>query len=288
MERIEIELKEAGVYQLHRYGWATETDPDAEYIGHAMWQSDAPSIDEDALLNAAPVRRRPTEHEKEVLVTGEDFEGLMEASRLSIGLAMIWKAPAQANPINESTFFWLHHMDAFIKLAIASERLRDLLILGIASGRLKSYKRRPENPRYSAPFQEAYDRITERGIDTESFSNAVRQLPQLGVNLYEYIKRRNAIVHDTATRMAEFIKRSITTLQQRYDLEANKLRSSTETPTDAVARARTRREQRVTEMDHAVNELCEWYLLLVRASNFVFQVEYWTRKLEEKKKQTRA
>jgi hypothetical protein len=52
----------------------------SEYIGHAMWQVDAPSIDEEALLNAAPVRRRPTEHEKEVLVTGEDFEGLMEAS----------------------------------------------------------------------------------------------------------------------------------------------------------------------------------------------------------------
>jgi hypothetical protein len=76
-------------------------------------------------------RRRPKDIEKEILTSGEDFCGLMEASRLSIGLVLIWKGRAQENPINESTFFWLHHTDAFLKLAIASDRIRDLRIIAL-------------------------------------------------------------------------------------------------------------------------------------------------------------
>jgi hypothetical protein len=126
-------LNEASIYAIGSYGWVSENDPDPEFIGHSMWQLDQPPLDQSALFGEGPVGRRPKDIEKEILICGEDFCGLMEMSRLSIGLSLVWKSQAQQNPINESNFFWLHHTDSFLKLAMASDRLRDLLIIACAA-----------------------------------------------------------------------------------------------------------------------------------------------------------
>jgi hypothetical protein len=107
-DAVQAALKDATMRGIGSYGWLNEHEPDPEYIGHAMWQTDPPLVEQSALFEDGPVRRRPKDIEREILTSGEEFWGFMEASYLSIGLTLIWKTPAQNNPINDSVFFWLH------------------------------------------------------------------------------------------------------------------------------------------------------------------------------------
>jgi hypothetical protein len=172
---VQKELNNASIYPIGSYGWLNEYEADPEFIGHAMWQSDQPLIDQNSLFGDGPVRRRPKDIEKKILTSGEDFCGVMEASRLSIGLSLIWKRPAQENPINESTFFWLHHTDAFLKLAIASDRLRDLLIVACTGKPPRVYKKKQNL--YVAPFENAAELITAESM-TDILSNQSVRFPQ--------------------------------------------------------------------------------------------------------------
>jgi hypothetical protein len=276
---VQAALKDSSIYYIGSYGWLNEYDADPEFIGHAMWQIDQPPIEQSALFGEGPVRRRPKNIEREILTSGEDFCGVMEASRLSIGLALIWKGPAQENPINESTFFWLHHTDAFLKLAIASERLRDLLIIACTAASPKLFTAKKKNKRYIAPFDEAPELIAQRGIREQHLVEPLRLLPSFGRDLFKYIDRRNAIVHDVATRMAKFIGDSVSHLQQRFDREQeNRSQSAFPQKPHGLSRARKRRKEIEIEIDRAADELHQWYTLLIQASNAVFQVEYWTRR----------
>src|SRR5690349_4087382 len=164
---VQVALNEASIYEIGSYGWVNENDPDLEFIGHAMWQMDQPPLDQNALFGEGPVRRRPKDIEREILISGEDFCGLMEMARLSIGLSLLWKCQAQQNPINESNFFWLHYTDSFLKLAMASDRLRDLLIIACTGRAAKYYGKKQKGklrPTYETPFEDAVVLISERGI----------------------------------------------------------------------------------------------------------------------------
>lgn len=281
---VQAALKEAAINDIGSYGWLSAHDADPEFIGHAMWQIDQPLIDQNALFGEGPVRRRPKDMEKEILTSGEDFCGLMEASRLSIGLALIWKHQAQNNPVNESTFFWLHHTDAFLKLAIASERLRDLLIIACTGTSPKFYKPKKKKERYIAPFEEAPELLSKRRVGNQRLVEPLRELPSFAEELFKYIDRRNVIVHEVATRMAQFVGDTVSGLQQRYDQEQrNQSRQELRKKGKGVSRAKRRRREIELEIDHATDELRDWYTLLIQASNAVFQVEYWTRRYDPKR-----
>lgn len=280
---VQIALKEADINEVGSYGWLNESEADPEFIGHAMWQVDAPPLDQSELFGEGPVQRRPKDIEKEILTSGEDFEGLMAASRLSIGLALIWKSQAQENPINESAFFWLHHTDAFLKLAIASDRLRDLLVIACTGVPPKRYKKGREDPplTYVTPFDNAGILIAKRGIADQHLIRPVGALPDVARKLAQFRVQRNAIVHDVATRMAEFVGNTVIVLQERYDQQ------QTEGPQPKVTngaerfkRGKERRAEIELEINHAMEEIKEWYTLLIQASNYVFQVEYWTRRYD--------
>jgi hypothetical protein len=276
---VQAALKDASIYDISSYGWLNEYEADPEFIGHAMWQIDQPPIEQSALFGEGPVRRRPKDIEREILTSGEDFCGVMEASRLSIGLALIWKGPAQENPINESTFFWLHHTDAFLKLAIASDRIRDLLIIACTGTPPKPYKKKVKL--YATPFENAAELLAKRGINDQHLIEPIRSLPSLAHQVVQYRRRRNAIVHDVATRMAQFIGETVSHLQQRYDREQeNRSRSATPQKPHGLSRAKKRRKEIEIEIDRAADELRQWYTLLIQASNAVFQVEYWTRRYD--------
>src|ERR1051326_1837223 len=204
-EDIKVALNNASIYEIGSYGWKSESDPDPEYIGHAMWQIDQPPLDQSALFGEGPVRRRPKDIEKEILISGEDFCGLMEMSRLSIGLVLVWKCQAQQNPINESNLFSLHHPDSFLKLAMASDRLRDLLVIactGKAAKRYGKYQKGKPQPTYVTPFEDAAVLISKRGIHEQNLVKPIRELPAVARELAKFRGRRNEIVHDVATRMA--------------------------------------------------------------------------------------
>jgi len=274
---VQAALKAGSIHSIGSYGWLNENDADPDFIGHAMWQTDGPSIDEAALFGESPVRRRPEDIEKEILTSGEDFWGLMEASRLSMGLGLVWKHQAKANPINDSSFFWLHYTDSFLKLAIASDRLRDLLIIACTGALPKRYIKK--NRLYVTPFEKAGELIANRGIADQRLVDPLAALPAVAHTLCKYRLRRNAIVHDVATRMAQFVGETVLKLQQRYDQEQkSESRAESCQPRDMVSRAERRRSEIELEIDRAMEELKDWYTLLIEASNYVFQVEYWTRK----------
>ena len=275
-------LKEASIYAIGSFGWVSENDADPEFLGHAMWQVDQPTLDQNALFGEGPVRRRPKDIEKEILICGEDFCGLMEMSRLSIGLSLVWKSQAQQNPINESNFFWLHHTDSFLKLAMASDRLRDLLIIACAGTTAKRYKKKQKgkSPRtYETPFEDAGGLISKRGIHEPNLTKPVSELPALARELAKFRIRRNAIVHEVATRMAKFIGETATVLQKRFDQEQKKpFLPKSRNGTEWLLRSKTKRTEIEVEIERATEDLKTWYTLLIEASNYVFQVEYWTRR----------
>ncbi len=219
---VQSALAEASVYDVSSYGWLNENDADPEFIGHAMWQIDQPSIDLKALFGETPVSRRPEDIEKEILTAGEDFCGLMQAARLSIGLALLWQTQAHKDPWNESPFFWLHHTDAFLKLAIASDRLRDLLVIACTGATRKSYqgKGKPSrNHKYVTPYRDACELLTSRGLNDDRLVEPLAALPELAEKLFTYIDRRHEIVHEVATHMAKVVRDTVSKLQQQYDQE---------------------------------------------------------------------
>ena len=44
-------LNDAHIYDIASYGWVNENDPDPNFIGYAMWDTDGPSIDHDSLFS---------------------------------------------------------------------------------------------------------------------------------------------------------------------------------------------------------------------------------------------
>jgi hypothetical protein len=282
--RVESTLIATSLFDIGSFGWLNAEDPDPSLIGHAMWQSREGDLDFNAIMGEAPVRRRPDEIDRDIHVAGEDFCGLMQASRWSIGLALVWKGRDDGNPYNENPFFWVHHTDAFLKLSIASNRLRELLILACFGEPVTSYheacKRKHQRPN---PYSDAAPLLASRGLDDGRVDEALAALPSLGNQLSAFVRRRNAIVHEVATRIASFTKADLSELQKRYDQEQTEGFSPrpafSPAPNNWLAAAQAREAELHAEVDRAAGELREWYLLLVQASNCVFQVEYWTRVL---------
>ena len=185
-----------------------------------MWQTDGPSIDDYTLSGEQPVGRRPGEIEKFILTAGEDFSGLMQACRLSVGLALVWHHQAQHDYFGDSPFYWLHHTDSCLKLAIASDRLRDLLVVACTGNLPASYRKvTRQNRLFVTPFKEAEALLSARGIKDGRLAEPLTLLPVFGGKIFEFIDRRNAIVHEVATRMAKLIRDSVSQLQTRFDRE---------------------------------------------------------------------
>lgn len=280
-------LENAQIFDIESYGWLNADDPDPEFIGHAMWQTNSKYIDYLEVIGESPVSRRPTNEEKWILTLGEDLCGLMQASRLSLGLALVWAPRLKLNmlaPI-ENSFFWAQHMNAFLTLAIASDRLRDLLIVAITGSETKVFENRATTPKqkkenrwYVTPFKEAGQILSRRGVKTEHLKQAISDLPGEASYIYKRMKRRNSIVHEIAIRIAKHVCQNLLDLQAKYDDEQNKEFSP---KGDDIGEWLLCSDSRVDEMgseiDAAVKELCDWYLLLIKACSNVFQIEYWSR-----------
>lgn len=70
-------------------------------------------------------------------------------------------------------------------------------------------------------------------------------------------------------------------LQDRYDQQQAKSAVPKGPPGGkGFKRGKERRAEIQLEIDRAMEEIKEWYTLLIQASNYVFQVEYWTRRYD--------
>jgi hypothetical protein len=272
-------LESRKVYDIGSYGWSGPDEMDPDYIGHAMWQTDPPNIDFEALQGASPVRRRPDVIEKEVLTLGEDFYGLMQASRLSIGHMLLWTPSVLKSIVSECSFFWAHYIDVYVKLAMASERLRDLLIVACTSGLPAAYENGPSRTRkYVSPFKDAGKLLSNRAIETVSVNDSLRALPGLAARIYPFIGKRNAIVHDVATELAAVVSDSVRRLQTQFDEEQRNGFAPRRFDAAALSEAVASDADRRQNIEGLVKDVVDWHRLLIDASNHVFRIEHCSRR----------
>jgi hypothetical protein len=104
------------------YGWLNADDHDPEMVGHATAQTSSLSW---RILEAKDKPNAPQIEtwEKSLVVAGGDFEGLMEASRISIGLMLVHEKAWD--------FFSVHLMGSMFFLSAASDQLRDSYISAV-------------------------------------------------------------------------------------------------------------------------------------------------------------
>jgi hypothetical protein len=158
------------VYELQSYGWIDAHTHDPELVGHAMQQTD--SFAWRFLLAAIDSPNPPQLNpwEKALAVSGGDFEGLMEAARISIGLMLFQDARVGENITAPDSFFSVHLMGAMFLLGAASDRLRDFFVSAVFHKITERPRRRSatitdyynkgrfkhdDRIRYVTPFREA-------------------------------------------------------------------------------------------------------------------------------------
>jgi hypothetical protein len=282
LERVEAAvadaLNAAKLYDIGSYGWLDEYHEDPDFIGHAMWQLDQPlSRELQDAFGEQPVRQRPSERDKQVLIAGEDFCGMMRLARLSIGFAMLWRQHRPGNPIDDQSYFRLHDTDAVLKLAIASDRLRDVLVVACTGSSVAAYEKVDGKRRaYVVPFDTVRLLLESRGPVHPGADEAIGALPPLAVQIHANIKLRNKTVHEIASRMGHITRQQVDRLQARYEhAQQSKIRAPARMPEIRDWRE-AEREYRA-ELDSALKTICGWYALLTKASSYVFEVEYWSR-----------
>lgn len=275
--KIELLLSAAKVWNLHSYGWINAYDADPEFIGHAMWQTDPP-FEHDHLWgirrrrNASPPPRpQPTEKEELLSVSGADFDGLMDAARMSIGLFLLQVEAMREFQFHDDRFFDLHQMSAIIYLATASERIREFFVAAAFGVPQQAYQEgaygKSKRTKYTTPFLEAKEMLSEASPDlAEPLSKA---LP-LAEQIVELRKTRNKLVHELATAIGRRERQMLQERPQSPAVDDFKFEDFQKMKEAAKAL----HERRIVD---AMRPLADWYDLLARLSNEVFKIEHVLR-----------
>lgn len=272
-------LSSHDLYDIGDYGWLSEDTVDPDYSGHAIWQTSPPiERDWEYLFGKAPIGHRPTEKEKRLTVAGSDFEGLMRASRLSIGLCLLHKSIAMKKVLEDNHYFWLHHTDSIIQLNMASDRIREYFLVSFFGKTLDEYKKEGKNNhRFVTPFNQVRDQYENNQVD-KNISNIVAALPDIAAQIYSFRKSRNGIVHEISTKLGKFHKEFVESQQHAFDSNHVPKTAKDEPDHETI---RIRHEK--IEKEHK-QELCEaskiiikWYKILIKFSSYVFELEHWLR-----------
>lgn len=272
LEYLDIELRKAlesrCVYPLASYAWLDEDTPNDAYIGLAKWELESPewtiSLHGNALSEIEKTRLISME------IAGEDLRGLMEMSRVSIGHAIFYSELAKKSPFELHDPFWIHHLNAMTMLNMASDRLRDIFLLGVFKQTAKEYKRGKHNDakHYDYPFSDA---MTLPFVS--QFKGELLALIDLAKNIYdEGINKRNDMVHELATALGRLAKatagKNIDPFKQGREHSYDELRK-------AWDESNQRHEN---EIEGAVQSLVAWYERLVQATALVCDIEHTIRR----------
>ena len=271
------------VYDIGNYGWQSEDTEDPDYIGHAMWQINPPVETEwDYLFRNGPVRHRPTEKEKLLTVAGNDFEGLMRASRMSIGLCLLHKSIAMQKPLDDNHYFWLHHTDSVLQLNMSSDRIREYFVVAFFDETSETYKDKGrKNSWYVTPFIQVKDHCQGNQVKP-NITNAVTPLTDMAAKIYSFRESRNKIVHDISTKLGKMHKELIERQQQAYDAADTANTSANIIGYDSVLEKQKEiNEEHEKELSASSSMIIEWYKMLVKFSSHIFEAEHWLRKSKE-------
>lgn len=268
------------VYDIGNYGWQSEDTEDPDYIGHAMWQISPPVETEwEYLFGNGPVRHRPTEKEKLLTVAGKDFEGLMRASRLSIGLCLLHKTIAMQKPLDDNHYFWLHHTDSILQLNMASDRIREYFVVAFFDETSDTYKQKgKKNGWFVTPFIEVRGHCQENQVKS-NITDAVALLSDMADRIYSFRESRNGIVHDISTKLGKMHKELVERQQQEFDSD-NISKTAKDIPDYGamIQRQGEINEEHEKELSESSLLIIEWYKTLVKFSSHVFEAEHWLRK----------
>jgi hypothetical protein len=270
-EEMTKQLHANGIYQLDSYGWIDADTHDPDLVGHAMWQTDPPSwrlLEMDS-PGSIPPNIKPWQ--KFLVKSGGDFEGLMKAARLSLGLALFFQhASVEEDTYTGDSFLQVHLMGSLLTLSTASDRLRDLFIAAVFHKQTEKYvyKNKERAKNYATPFREA---LAHLHGSPEPLAGSLSKLPLLAERIGKYRTKRNKIVHVLATEQGRLQQhlinnppRPITDHIAYEELTDEMLRDLSDS-----AEAEPHQSRIVDDIDTST----KWYELLIKTSNHVFIVE---------------
>ena len=282
MQEIDRLLMDKNIYKIGNYGWLNENDADPDLLGHALWQTDSLSARYVFTFNA-PNPPELKEWQKFLMVAGSDFEGLMEAARLSIGVALFQhqRATGPFEAIDDG-MFQLHLMSSMMSLGAASDRIRDVFIAAAFEKSTKCYQMDKsvgeKRTRYATPFKEArlLLSIPSTANLAEEFGNAKDKLPNAAVEIHKLRNLRNEIVHDIATELGRREK-SLIDNPPHGTADAIDSKVFTEELRKWKEAARRTEEEHRTRIAAAIDTPIKWYQKLVEFSSLIFLVENQSR-----------
>jgi len=253
-------------------------------IGHAMWQTDSLSFRQlDAHFSAThahgPTPRVLEPWEQFLVQSGGDFEGLMQAAWLSVGLTLFHQQTTDRDHYAENSLFQVQLISSTVLLSTGADRLRDLFIAAVFQASTGQYqnaraeedsnKMRGERTAvwYNAPFYDA----EQLAVATLHAPEAFTVLPSMADKMFVFRSHRNQVVHSVATEMG----------RRERELAARK--APHEVAEDfSYDDVRRWQEQADTEYRARVEadaaRLIDWYRLLIEMSNEVFVVENTLRR----------
>jgi hypothetical protein len=283
-EEITTLLQANDIYELDSYGWldAYNDIVDPELIGHPMRQRDS-FWWRFLLATDSPNPPQLIPWEKALVIADGDFEGLMEAARLSIGLMLFQrdKVGERLDTFDTSIslpMISVHLISAMSFLSSASGRLRDFFISavfkkiterptrrrgGMFPTGTEFYEKNSERKKYAAPFKEATDKF--KGHVDSSIANAATQLTALADEIENFRLMRHSIIHVIATDLASNRKKLVDNPPSAVG-DDNDFQIDWEATHKMVEKEEFEYQERLAQPLH-------WYKKLIEASNHVFIVE---------------
>jgi hypothetical protein len=191
-------LDRNGIYSALGYGWENEDTPNDDYVGLAMWTSDAPFKPRWDIWDQTSPPSKPSPRDEAFYKAGEDFFGTMELARNALGVALYSYEHRQTeNLMDDDESFWEHTAIASVWLNIAADRIRDYFLAARFGTTAKEYKKSRGRNDFLRPFLE---------LDPDETANAKTAWDELQVDARNLENRRtvrNQIVHNVTSRQGK-------------------------------------------------------------------------------------
>jgi len=247
-----------GIYAVESYGWLDHDEADPEYLGHMMWQTDPPfKPDFSIVTGGGAVTYVPTRRDEVLTRNGEDFVAVMNAARRIMGNALMrWNA-VDGNVIGASDEFWEDYSICTMLLSIASDRMRDFLVMAL------------ENVEYDSGKTES-----DRGSIIKQAIDKVPGLAKFAMQSQKYKTVRNEIVHEIATLAA---RRSVDYLREQRGHAISGQPVEIWEPTFEELQMTIAEEREGLPSSSEIHQIKSWYHCLIDASNLIFAAEHASR-----------
>ena len=268
-------LSAAGIYSVLSYAWEGENTPADDYVGLAMWSTDAPFEQDWFGWDRTEPPAMPTKQQEAYYKAAEDFLGIMQLARNAIGLVLYsFEHPKPDNILDDIELFWEHSAGAALWLNMAADRIREYYVTARFVMTPEEYDAQGSRSSFRKPFD---------AFEPNESPNAQKAAADLRSDAKELEKRRkvrNTIVHEVASRQG---RNALISLKHHKE-ESAQVPYKPRTTANLVEEVRSWKEaseaihtERRKEMEDTIADLKSWYLLAVHACALAFEYEYWKR-----------